>query len=49
VLFIVRAALDLRDNQRYGYVVAIQYYGTVFLRTIVRIKLIDLQDNIDGY
>jgi hypothetical protein len=49
VLFLVRAALELRDNQRYGYVVAIKYYGTVFLKIIVRIKLIDLPDNIDGY
>jgi hypothetical protein len=39
----------LRDNQRYGYVVAIKYYGTVFLKIIIRIKLIDLPDNIDGY
>ena len=49
VLFMVRAALELRDNQRYGYFVAIKYYGTVFLKIIVRIKLIDLPDNIDGY
>ncbi len=49
VLFVVRAALELRDIQRYGYVVAIKYYGTVFLKIIVRIKLIDLPDNIDGY
>ncbi len=25
------------------------YHGTVFLKIIVRIKLIDLPDNIDGY
>jgi hypothetical protein len=49
MLFVVRAALELRDNQRYGYLVAIKYYGTVFLKVIVTIKLIDLPDNIDGY
>ena len=49
VLFVVRAALELRDNQRYGYLVAIKYYGTVFLKVIVTIKLIDLPDNFDGY
>ncbi len=45
----VRAALELRDNQRYGYLVEIQYYGTVFLKVIVTIKLVDLPDNFDGY
>ncbi len=49
VLFVVCAAFELRDNQRYGYVVAIKYYGTVFLKIIVMIKLIDLPNNIDGY
>jgi hypothetical protein len=49
VLFVVRAALELRVNQRYGNVVAIKYYGTVFLKIIVRIKLIDLPNIIDGY
>jgi hypothetical protein len=46
---VVHAALELRDNQRYGYVVAIKYYGTEFLKIIIRIKFIDLPDNIDGY
>jgi hypothetical protein len=49
MLFMVHAALEIRDNQRYGYVVAIKYYGTEFLKIIVRIKLTDLPDNIDGY
>ncbi len=49
MLFVVRAAIELRDNQRYGYLVAIKYYGTVFLKVIVTIKLIDLPDNFDGY
>jgi hypothetical protein len=49
MLFVVHAALELRDNQRYSYIVAIKYYGTVFLNIFVRIKLIDLPDNIDGY
>jgi hypothetical protein len=49
MLFVVHAALELRDNQRYGYVVAIKYYGTVILKIIIRIKLTDLPDNIDGY
>ncbi len=49
MLFVVRAALELRDNQRYGYLVAIKYYGTVFLKVIVTIKLIDLPDNFDSY
>jgi hypothetical protein len=29
--------------------VAIKYYGTVFLKVIITIKLIDLPDNFDGY
>ncbi len=45
----VCAALELRDNQRYGNLVAIKYYGTVFSKVIVTIKLIDLPDNFDGY
>jgi hypothetical protein len=49
VLYVVRAALELRYNQRYGYLVAIKYYSTVFLKVIVTIKLIDLPDNFDGY
>ncbi len=48
MLFVVRAALELRDNQRYGYLVAIKYYGTVFLKVIITIKLIALLDNFDG-
>ncbi len=31
------------------YLVAIKYYGTVFLKVIIMIKLIDLPDNFDGY
>jgi hypothetical protein len=49
VLFVVCAALELRDDQRYGYLVAIKYYGTVFLKVIITIKSIDLPDNFDGY
>jgi hypothetical protein len=44
-----RGYYGLRDNQRYGYLVAIKYYGTVFLKVIITIKLIDLPDNFDGY
>ena len=49
MLYVVRAALELRDNQRYGYLVAIKYNGTVYLKVFARIKLIDLPDNFDGY
>jgi hypothetical protein len=40
VLFVVCGALELRDNQRYGYLVAIKYYGTVFLKLSWEEKLV---------